>query len=90
MAMTNINVRTDEEIKVKCESLFESLGLNMSTAVNMFLRQALRVNGLPFEVKADVPNEVTLAAFKEGDMLIADSSVKGFTSIDDLKKALEL
>lgn len=90
MAMTNVNVRTDAEIKSKCESLFESLGINMSTAVNMFFRQSLRVNGLPFEVKADIPNETTLAAFREGDALLADSTSKGYTSISDLRAALEV
>ena len=90
MAMANINVRTDEEVKSRCENLFESLGLNMSTAVNIFLRQSLRANGLPFEVKADLPNETTLAAFREGDEILKDPSVKGYKSIDELRKALEI
>ncbi|MCD8049048.1 MAG: type II toxin-antitoxin system RelB/DinJ family antitoxin [Clostridia bacterium] len=90
MAMANINVRTDETVKVMCESLYENLGMNMSTAINIFLRQSLRVNGLPFEVKADVPNETTLAAFREGDEILADTSVKGYTNIKDLRAALEV
>lgn len=90
MAMASVNVRTDADIKAKCESLFESLGMNMSTAINMFFRQSLRVNGLPFEVKADVPNETTLAAFREGDAILADPSVKGYTNINDLRMALEV
>lgn len=89
MPMSNINVRTDEQIKENCEKLFESLGMNMSTAINIFLRQSLRVNGLPFEVKADVPNETTLAAFREGDALLADKSTKGYTNMKDLRDALE-
>ncbi len=55
MQTTNINIRTDKELKENCEKLFESLGLNMSTAINIFLRQSLRVGGLPFEVKLDAP-----------------------------------
>ncbi|MCD8017537.1 MAG: type II toxin-antitoxin system RelB/DinJ family antitoxin [Oscillospiraceae bacterium] len=90
MAMSSINVRTDEEVKTRCEGLFESLGMNMTTAINIFLRQALRVNGLPFEVKADVPNETTLAAFREGEAILADKNAKGYTNIDDLKAALEV
>lgn len=90
MAMANINIRTDEDIKAKCESLFESLGMNMSTAINIFLRQSLRANGLPFDVKTDTSNETTLAAFREGDAILADSSVKGYTSIRELRKALEV
>ncbi len=55
MQTTNINIRTEKELKENCEKLFESLGLNMSTAINIFLRQSLRVGGLPFEVKLDEP-----------------------------------
>ncbi len=55
MQTTNINIRTDKELKDNCEKLFESLGLNMSTAINIFLRQSLRAGGLPFEVKLDIP-----------------------------------
>ncbi|MCD8348502.1 MAG: type II toxin-antitoxin system RelB/DinJ family antitoxin [Lachnospiraceae bacterium] len=90
MAMTNINIRTDEDIKAKCESLFESLGMNMSTAINIFLRQSLRTNGLPFDVRADTPNEATLAAFREGEAILADPSTKGYSSIRELREALEV
>ncbi|MCD7868703.1 MAG: type II toxin-antitoxin system RelB/DinJ family antitoxin [Clostridiales bacterium] len=57
LSCASINIRTDEDIKAKCKSLFESLGMNMSTAINIFLRQSFRANGLPFNVKADVPNQ---------------------------------
>ncbi len=90
MAMTNINIRTDDRIKADCEKLYESLGLNMSTAINIFLRQSLRVNGLPFEVKADLPNETTLAAMREGDAILSDKNAKGYKSIDELRAALDL
>ncbi len=55
MQTTNINIRTDKELKENCEKLFEDLGLTMSTAINIFLRQSLRTGGLPFEVKLDTP-----------------------------------
>ncbi len=89
MSMTNINIRTDENIKASCEKLYESLGMNMSTAINIFLRQSLRVNGIPFEIKADTPNETTLAALKEGDALLNDKTAKGYTNMNDLMAALE-
>lgn len=53
MAQTNINIRVDEDIKKQAEELFSGLGLNISTAVNIFLRQSLSTRGLPFEVKED-------------------------------------
>lgn len=49
---TTISIRVDPEIKKQCEALYEELGLNLTTAINIFLRQSLRTGGLPFEVKA--------------------------------------
>ena len=53
---SNINIRVDKELKDKCEKLYESLGINMSIAINLFLNQSLRANGIPFEIKAS--NEI--------------------------------
>ena len=87
---TNLNIRTDAEVKAAAEQLFDALGLNMSTAVNIFLRQAIRQGGLPFEVKLDIPNETTAAAIAEGRALMRDRNAKGYTDMDDLRKALEV
>ena len=48
--MINVNIRMDEDLKKQADYLFNELGLNMSTAVNMFVRQAVRTAGIPFEV----------------------------------------
>ena len=87
---TNLNIRTDAEVKSAAEKIFEALGLNMSTAVNIFLRQAIRQGGLPFEVKLDIPNETTVAAIEEGRALMRDKNAKGYDTIDDLRAALEV
>jgi DNA-damage-inducible protein J len=50
MAQTNLNVRVDEDIKKKADLLFADLGMNMTTAINVFLRQAIRKGGVPFEI----------------------------------------
>jgi len=50
MASTSMNIRTDIEIKKQAEELFATLGLNMTTAVNMFLRQSVRNQALPLEL----------------------------------------
>ena len=50
MATTNINVRVDTELKQSAETLFNDLGLNMSTAITMFLKSAVSHNGIPFEI----------------------------------------
>lgn len=86
----NLNIRTDAEVKANAEQLFEALGLTMSTAVNIFLRQAIRQGGLPFEVKLDVPNETTAAAIAEGRALMHDKNAKGYTNMDELRAALEV
>ena len=85
---TNLNIRTDVDVKATAEQLFERLGLTMSTAVNIFLRQAIRQGGLPFEVKLDVPNETTAAAIREGRAILKDKNAKGYKNIDDLRTEL--
>lgn len=90
MATTNLNIRTDKDIKDQAEAIFNELGLNMTTAVNMFLRTAIREHGIPFELKLDVPNETTEAAIAEGRKLMDDPSSPRYTNMDALKAALEV
>lgn len=90
MATTNLNIRTDKEIKEQAEIIFSELGLNMTTAINIFLRTAIRENGIPFALKLDIPNEITESAIEEGRKIAYDDSVKGYSNIDDLKAALEV
>ena len=49
-ATTNFSVRMDSDIKRQCEALYNELGMNLTTAINVFLRQSLRAGGFPFEV----------------------------------------
>lgn len=88
MESTNLNIRTDKDVKIAAEKIFEELGLNMTTAVNIFLRQTIRENGIPFELKLNIPNDTTVAAIEEGRKLAYDKSVKGYPSMDDLRAAL--
>lgn len=90
MATTNLNIRTDKAIKDQAEAIFNELGLNMTTAVNMFLRTAIRENGIPFDLRLDVPNEATASAIEEGRRLMADPSAPRYSSMDELKVALEV
>lgn len=90
MASTNLNVRTDSDVKEAAERIFEALGLNMTTAINIFLRQTIRENGIPFELKLDVPNKVTAAAIEEGRKLAYDKEATGYQNIADLRAALEV
>jgi DNA-damage-inducible protein J len=65
MPTTNINVRVDSDLKKTAEALFDDLGINMSTAVTMFLKSAVSHDGIPFDVKRQTPNSETIAALEE-------------------------
>ena len=51
--MSQINIRMDDDLKARAEALFDDLGMSMSTAFTVFVKQALRQNGIPFEISAD-------------------------------------
>lgn len=51
--MGNISIRVPDDVKQQAASVFSDLGLDMSTAINMFLRQSIRQNGLPFRPTND-------------------------------------
>ena len=89
MSTTNLNIRTDKDVKEKAEKIFNELGLNMTSAVNIFLRTAIRERGIPFELKLDVPNETTIAAIEEGRRMASDPSYPRYSNIDELRDALE-
>ena len=89
MAKTPIQIRIDPEIKKQATALFSSLGLDMSGAVNLFLYQCVLRGGLPFSVELPQYNEETLAAMAEAERISSDLNVKSYSSIDDLKSALE-
>ncbi|MCI9638671.1 MAG: type II toxin-antitoxin system RelB/DinJ family antitoxin [Emergencia sp.] len=90
MATTNLNIRIEKATKDQAERIFSELGFNMTTAINMFLRTAIREHGIPFELKLDIPNDTTMAAIEEGRMLLADPSAPRYSTMEDLKAALEL
>ena len=85
MATTNINVRVDSSLKQEAEALFTDLGLNMSSAINMFLRSAINHNGIPFEVKRPTLNAETRAAMDEYEEMKKNSDkYKRYESFDEL------
>lgn len=55
--MTNITIRIDETIKQEAETLFDKLGLSMSGAINVFFRQAIREQAIPFSIRAKTTEE---------------------------------
>ena len=86
MKNVNVTLRVDEDLKKQAEALFSELGMNLTTAFNIFLRQSVREQQIPFQITKNIPNAVTLAAI--------ESSEKGedlhgpYDSISDRTNAL--
>ena len=105
MATVNMSIRMDTELKKQAkkelkekkaelkkqaDAMLADMGLNMTTAMNMFLRQVVRQGKIPFEIATDIPNAETLAAMKEvDDMINGKIPAKKYTSTDELFKDLE-
>lgn len=81
---SNISIRMDADLKAAAESLYSELGMNLSTAFNIFVRQSLREGGIPFRITTEIPNRDTIAAMMEAERIANDSSVKGYTDPDEL------
>ncbi len=65
MARTSTNISLDPQLKHDSQELFADLGIDLSTAITLFLKQSLRVQGLPFAVTRENPNAETVAAMNE-------------------------
>ena len=89
MATTPTQIRIDADIKKQAMDLFSSLGLDMSSAVNLFLHQCVLRGGLPFSVEMPRFSQRTLDAMDEARRISRDPNIKGYTSMDELKKVLE-
>ncbi len=65
MAKVSTNISLDPELKKSAQELFSDLGMDLTTAVTLFLRQAVREQGMPFAITRAVPNAETRAALEE-------------------------
>lgn len=84
-----INVNVDAKIKKEATEILKGLGLNMSTAINMFLTQVVRRDGIPFEIANPKPNKDMLEALKEVDQMIKNpDKYPRYDNWDDLEQAL--
>ncbi len=86
---TNISIRIDSDLKRQADILFEELGMNITTAFNIFVRQTLREGKIPFDISINNPNKKTVAAMLEAERIARDPSVKGYTDMDELFADLE-
>ena len=81
---TNFTVRLDTQVKADAEKLFNELGMTLSGAFNIFLHQALLVQGLPFPVRKEHPNLKTLTAMREAIALANDPDAKTYASAGEM------
>ena len=86
---TNFSVRMDSDIKKQAEAMYGELGINLTTAINVFLRQSLRAGGFPFDVRLDQPNKETMAAMLEAERIARDPPVKRYSDVEEALRALK-
>ena len=83
-ATTNISIRMDAALKAQADIFFAELGMNLSTAFQIFVRQSLREGRIPFDITLEKPNKETTAALLEAERITNDPSVKGYDDLDEL------
>ncbi len=87
MATVSTNVKIDQTLKQEAQELFESFGLSLSSAINIFLRQSVREQAIPFRVGNPLPNMETIQAIEDARKGIRLS--RGFTSVTALMEDLD-
>ncbi len=85
MAKVSTNISIDAETKAQAQELFADFGMDLSTAINIFLRQAIRENAIPFTITRDVPNDETIAAMDEYyEMKAHPEKYKRYASFEEI------
>lgn len=89
MALKSTNIKIDENLKKQSQELFADMGLDMTTAVNIFLRQAVKEQAIPFRIGESLPKVETLEALAEvAEMKKSPEKHKGYTDVDQMMKDL--
>lgn len=86
---TNISIRMDSDLKAQADALFGELGMNLSTAFNIFVRQSLREGRIPFDISLNQPNKETIAAMLEAERIARDPSVKHYSDVEEALRELK-
>ena len=83
MSKVSTNISIDSETKAKAQEMLADLGMDLSTAVNIFLKQMLYEGGIPFAITRNVPNRATLDAMKEAqEMSRYSEKYKKYDNVD--------
>jgi len=87
MATVNTSIKIDEETKKEAQKLFKDLGLSLSTAINIFLKQAIREKGIPFYINSLPENSELVQAFEEAKQIKKNpSDYKSYSSPEEMFK----
>ena len=86
---TNITIRMDADLKTQADALFEELGMNISTAFNIFVRQAIREGRIPFDISLNHPNKKTIEAMMEAKKIANDPDILRFSDVEDALRELK-
>ena len=89
MATTNISIRMDEKLKEQADLFFNELEMNITTAFNIFVRQALREGRIPFDITINQPKAETIAALLEAEAIARDSNIKRYSDVEEALKGLK-
>lgn len=84
--MANVAFRMDDKLKTEMQALVKNLGMDLTTAFNIFAQQAVREQRIPFEIKMDVPNKETIQAMN--NVLEGKNLSRTFDSVSELMEDL--
>lgn len=86
MAQATLSIRVDSQLKKDFDYFCQDMGMNMTTALSVFMKQAVRENRIPFEIKGDIPNAETVKAIKETEK--GKGLSKSYSSVDEMMEDL--
>lgn len=86
--MANLTITIDDQDKKDISEFCEQVRMTISGLYNVFTKQVIREDRIPFEIAVDRPNRKTIKAMKEGDRIANDPNMKGYNNVNDLMEAL--
>ena len=81
---TNLNIKVDRDLKNQADLLFKAMGMTLTTAVNVFIRQAVQDQSIPFQISLDDKNQF----HKLLDDMRAEASKQGFMSDEEIENEI--
>ncbi len=88
MATTTVSFRTDADLRKDADRFFETVGMTMSTAINLYLRKIVMEQRIPFEISVPAMSKESIAALQEAEELKRPGVGKVFKNVDELRKDL--